>query len=94
MLRANSCNCQPNSHYRYEHFKGKALLATCFMKVSCVVYSLTMKIEETCFSEMSVAFIGLHSVISQKIEFFITTAVRTSDHTFQRNMLPLSSGLK
>jgi hypothetical protein len=39
----------------------------------------TLKIEATCSSETSVTFNELHSVISQKMELFITTAVRTSD---------------
>jgi hypothetical protein len=29
-----------------------ALLATCFMLVSCLVYSLTLKMDATCSSEM------------------------------------------
>jgi hypothetical protein len=37
--------------------------------------------EVTCFSEISLAFNGLHGVISQKIEFSITTTVRTSNPT-------------
>jgi hypothetical protein len=37
-----------------------------FMLVSCVVYSLTLKME-----------VGLHGIISQKTEVFMTTAVRT-----------------
>jgi hypothetical protein len=32
-------------------------------------------------------FNGLHGVISQEIELFITTAVRTSDPTFVLNIL-------
>jgi hypothetical protein len=33
-----------------------ALLATCFMLVSCLAYSLTLKMEATCSSETSVDF--------------------------------------
>jgi hypothetical protein len=36
----------------------------------------------TCSSEMSIDFQGLHGVIFQMIETFITTAVRTSKLTF------------
>jgi hypothetical protein len=44
---------------------------------SCLAYSSTMKMEPICSSESSVDFNGLHGVISQKIELFITTALRT-----------------
>jgi hypothetical protein len=56
-------------------------LLPAFMLVSCLAYSSTLKMEATCFSETSVDFQGLHGVIFQKIELFITTAVRTSNHT-------------
>jgi hypothetical protein len=46
--------------------------------VSCLAYSLSLKMEETHSSEMLLTFNGVHGVISQKIEPFITTAVRTS----------------
>jgi hypothetical protein len=49
--------------------------------VSCLAYSLTLNIEVTCSSEMVVNFNGLHSIISQQIEVFITTGVRTSSPT-------------
>jgi hypothetical protein len=45
----------------------------------CLAYSSTLKMEATCFSEIRFTFNGLHGVISQKIELFITTAVRASD---------------
>jgi hypothetical protein len=38
-------------------------------------------VEATCFSTVLVDFNGLHIVISQKIELFVTTAVRTLDPT-------------
>jgi hypothetical protein len=37
--------------------------------------------EATCCFETSDNFYGLHGVLSQKIELFITTAVRTSNPT-------------
>jgi hypothetical protein len=37
--------------------------------------------EATCFSE-TLTFNGIHGVMSQKIELFITTGVGTSDPTF------------
>jgi hypothetical protein len=38
-------------------FKDRtALLATCFMLVSCLAYSATLKMEVTCSSNMSVDF--------------------------------------
>jgi hypothetical protein len=35
---------------------GPALLATCFTLVSCLTYSLTLKIEATCSSETMIDF--------------------------------------
>jgi hypothetical protein len=53
-----------------------------FTPVSFLAYSSTLKMEVTCSSETSVStFSGLHGIISQKIELFITTAVRTSNPT-------------
>jgi hypothetical protein len=49
------------------------------MLVSCLVYSLILKVEATCSSKISVDFNELHGVISQEI--FITTPVRTSNPT-------------
>jgi hypothetical protein len=43
-----------------------------------------------CYSEISVIFNGLHGVISQKIEVFVTTAVRTSTPTNINYLLPLN----
>jgi hypothetical protein len=50
----------------------------CFMLVSCVAYSSTLSMEETYSPKGRLAFKGLHNVISQKIELFITTDARTS----------------
>jgi hypothetical protein len=61
----------------------KTLLAACFILVSFFAYSLTLKMEATCSSKMLFAFHWLHSIVSQKTEFFIVTAVRTwSDRHF------------
>jgi hypothetical protein len=40
-----------------------------------------MPVQAVCSSETSVDFNGLHGVISQKLELFITAAVRTSNPT-------------
>jgi hypothetical protein len=48
--------------------------------------SKALKMEQTCSSEMSVDFNRLHSIVSQKIELFITTAVTTS-HLTPRNKI-------
>jgi hypothetical protein len=61
--------------------RNTSLLATCFTLVSCLDYSATLNMEATCSSETSVDFHGLHGVISQKMELFITTAMKTSDPT-------------
>jgi hypothetical protein len=58
----------------------QALLANCFMLVSCLAYSLTLKMEATCFSEMLDAFEETNGFIYQKRKLFITTAVRTFIH--------------
>jgi hypothetical protein len=41
-------------------------------------YSSTLKMEATCSSETSVHLNALHTVTTQKIEVFLTTAVKTS----------------
>jgi hypothetical protein len=46
------------------------------------VPSRALKIEAVYFSQMSVDFNGLHGFIFQKINLFITTAVRASDPTY------------
>jgi hypothetical protein len=56
-------------------------LPSAYMLVSCSAYSMTMKMEAACSTETSPNFQQLHGVISQKIEFFITTAVSTSNLT-------------
>jgi hypothetical protein len=58
--------------------ESQADVAACFMLLSCLVYS-TLKKEAKCSSETSVDFNGLSGGISQKIQPFITTAVRTSN---------------
>jgi hypothetical protein len=47
------------------------LFATCFMLVSCLAYSSTLKMEATGLLKRVVTFNGLHGHISQKIELFI-----------------------
>jgi hypothetical protein len=44
-------------------------------KIACLAYSSTLKMEATYSSETALAFNGLHSVISQKIEVFEVTVV-------------------
>jgi hypothetical protein len=44
-------------------------------------YSSTLMMETTCLSE-TLTFNGIHGVISQKTELFITTGVSTSNPTF------------
>jgi hypothetical protein len=51
------------------------------MQMARRTYSISLKMKATSSSETWVDFNGLHGVISQKIELFITTAVRTSDAT-------------
>jgi hypothetical protein len=63
----------------------QAHLAACFTLVSCLLSTLKMEALFSC--EMSVhPMNGLHSIISQKTGFFITTAVRTSDPTCNDNI--------
>jgi hypothetical protein len=57
--------------------------ATCLMLVSCVAYSCNLKMEAKYSSE---TFSGLHGVMFQKIETFITTGVRTSNPTIRRKI--------
>jgi hypothetical protein len=46
----------PPSLYRSCHFPRFALLAACFMLVSCLAYTSTLKMEVICSSETSVGF--------------------------------------
>jgi hypothetical protein len=55
--------------------------ATYFKLYSCLDYFSTLKIEAKYFSDIIFALTGLHGVISQKIKFFITAAVRISKPT-------------
>jgi hypothetical protein len=45
---------------------------------SCLAHSSSLQMKATCSCEKSVDYQRLHDAISQKIELFITTAVRTS----------------
>jgi hypothetical protein len=60
-------------------FKTEALLAACFKLVSYLAYFSVLKMEKTCFSEHTLTFNGLHSIVSLKTELFITAVVRTSN---------------
>jgi hypothetical protein len=59
--------------------KQFALLAVCFLLVSCLAFSSTLKMEETCSSEMSVEITGIQGVIFQKRDLFTVTTVWTSN---------------
>jgi hypothetical protein len=56
---------------------SKPLLPTCLLLLSCLTSSLTLKIEQYSPPKRRLTGNGLRGVISQKIEFVITTAVRT-----------------
>jgi hypothetical protein len=47
-----------------------------------VLLTSTLQMKATSFSEMPVHFKGLHGVISQKITFSITTAVKSSNQNY------------
>jgi hypothetical protein len=49
---------------------SKAFLATCFVLVSCLVYSLILKMKAIYSSETSINFQRTTRVISQKTVFF------------------------
>jgi hypothetical protein len=72
----------PTSVWKNEPSKKPALLCLppAFMMVSCLAYCLTPKMGAVCSSEMSFTFSGLHSIISQKLELFITTAFYPFTH--------------
>jgi hypothetical protein len=59
-----------------------ALLATCFMLVSCLTYSSTLKMAATCSSKKSVAVQRTTRRYIPEDKVFITTAVRTSNLTY------------
>jgi hypothetical protein len=58
---------------------SQAELATCFAPVSCLTYSSTLKVRRHDLPKRPLIFNGLHRIISQKTELFITTAVRTTN---------------
>jgi hypothetical protein len=53
------------------------IASICFMLVSRLADFSTLKTEATYSSDTKVTFNGLHGVISQMIEAFLITAVRT-----------------
>jgi uncharacterized membrane protein len=59
--------------------QASALIAVCFMLVSCLAYSSTVKTEAISASKCRLTFTRLHGVISQKTDIFIVTAVKTSN---------------
>jgi hypothetical protein len=60
-------------------FGGK--LAICFMSVSILAYSSTLRWRWHVPPKRRLTFNGVRGVMSQKIEVFITTAVKTSNLT-------------
>jgi hypothetical protein len=76
------CNLVKVTNVSEEHIASifQALLAVCFMLVSCWAYTSTLKMV-ICLPKMS-AFTGLHSVISLKTELFTAIAVRTLGQAF------------
>jgi hypothetical protein len=58
-----------------------ALLAACFMPVSRLTYSSTMKIEAICSSE-TLDFSKLHGFTTHTTELFTAIVVRTSNPTY------------
>jgi hypothetical protein len=60
------------------HFGGTELCLPPASGFLFLAYSSTLKMEATVPPKRRLTFNGLHGVIFQKIEHFITTAVRTS----------------
>jgi hypothetical protein len=58
------------------------LRSACFILISYLAYSSTVKMEATWSPKRRLTFDGLHSVISQKTELFITTAVPQILHVY------------
>jgi hypothetical protein len=59
----------------------RSVLATCFTLVSCLAHSLTLKVEVTFLRNVGWLSTDCTAFVFQKIEVFITTAVRTSNPT-------------
>jgi hypothetical protein len=53
---SSESNDKPNRQPVRNNKKARALLVACFMLVSCLAYSSTLKMEVTCSSESSVDF--------------------------------------
>jgi hypothetical protein len=64
-------------YYRQNPLLETSLPAACFMLVSCLAYSSTLKMEATFPLKRRLNFIGLHSVKPQKKERLIVTIMRT-----------------
>jgi hypothetical protein len=73
------------------------MFATWFTLVSCLAYSSTLNMERPVPPKRRLTSNALHGVISQKIELFITIAVRTSNlvircsHTILTSKFTLNS---
>jgi hypothetical protein len=70
-----------HTHIYCVSFSSGQKAAVCFMLVSCLAYSPSLKIE------WRMIFNGLHTLISQKIGPFITNAVGTSNATWSSILL-------
>jgi hypothetical protein len=81
----STCNKSVAEPQKLSGFKRasctSALLAACFRLVSWLDYSSTWRRRRHVTPKCLLIFYRLHCVISQKTEFFITTAVRTSNLT-------------
>jgi hypothetical protein len=64
-------------------FKGnrRCFLPVRFTLVSCSASSSTLKMAATCSPKRRLTFNGLHRIVAQKSEHFITTAVKISNAT-------------
>jgi hypothetical protein len=70
-----------NCESRWQAERDYSALLPALTLVCCSDYS-TLKMEAICSCETSLTFNGLHGVISQKMVFFITATVRTSNPTY------------
>lgn len=63
-------------------------------QVTSMLHAGYLKMTLTCSLETSVNSNGLHSIISQKIDLFVTTAVRTSSPALCNTSLPIFFQIK
>jgi hypothetical protein len=71
----------PYRLYLQETSKKQARIAACFLLVSCLAYSSTLKMEAICSSEMLIGFYRTTWYYTQEDRIFIVTAVRTPNST-------------